>query len=310
MPPVADIVQFWDRNSTWMSLVIGLVGGIPITWLFMWLAKKEKQPRFAIRSVKLIEKAKATFPELTIRHKEHEEAIDDLSVVIVAVWNAGTKAIRKEDIPSSDQLRIESAENARILGASIIESNNPASNAVCEYDKETSTVYLGFEFLNYKNGFVLQLLHTGKNSDALTVTGTIIEAIGGHAKRRYSTEPNYFPFTLLRRPRARKRRAYAAFVLTLGMFLTAAGTISAIRDFSEIKPAIRHENRVYTEAPSGYTVHENDDGTITLTPEKNFFAYLAIPATYFASGVYFWLAYCFWRGAGLPRGLDKFENHL
>jgi hypothetical protein len=310
MLPIADLAQFWDRNSTWLSIIIGLVGGIIITWLFTWIAKKEKNPKFAMRSIKLIEKAKATFPELTIRHKEHEEAIDDLSVAIVAVWNAGTETIRQTDISSSDQLRIESPENARILGASIIESNNPASNAVCEYDKETFTVNLGFEFLDYKNGFVLQLLHTGKGSKALSVTGTIIGARGGHVKRRFVREPNYFPFKLLRRPGPTKRKAYAVFLLGLGIFLLAAVTILSVRDFSEIKPAIRHENRIYAQPPGGYTAHDNDDGTVTLTLEKPISADLAIPVAYLAAGGYFWLAYYFWRGAGLPKGLDKFENHL
>src|SRR4051794_3484043 len=117
----------WLQSNPWAVTVLAIVGvaGLLVTsWGFFVTIRgiRVRKPRYGISTNVLLEGAKDRFPELKVKHVgAGNELQDNLSVALVAFWNAGRETIRKADLAEKDPLRIQGLGKGVILGCSVLQ---------------------------------------------------------------------------------------------------------------------------------------------------------------------------------------------
>ena len=103
--------------------------------------------------------------------------IANLSTTTIAFWNNGSETIDDRDRVISNPLRISTSKTARVLNAKIIFTNNQSNHLSVETDDEGNNIYLLFDYLDKDQGGIIQVIHTGKSSRDLSITGDVKGAI-------------------------------------------------------------------------------------------------------------------------------------
>jgi hypothetical protein len=155
--------------SNSVGIAIGLIGFV-LASVFYYKSKKTKKPRYAINSYNIISGFEAKTVPLDIRYAG--EKVECVTVSKVAFWNAGNETLNGTDVATSDPITLQVLRGCRILGVSRIYIKNKANNI--EYEKQgESSVPIRFEFIDKGEGAVFQLVHTGKSSSDVCVSGTV-----------------------------------------------------------------------------------------------------------------------------------------
>jgi hypothetical protein len=145
--------------------VIGLITG----YIFYRKSLKVKEPYYSIWSNNLIQDNVTSMSGLEVSFKGKK--VDNLTVSKILFWNDGSDTIEKGDIVSTDPLRIES--KYRILDAAIIKTNNPSNQVSVLLEKGGSSAKVTFDYLDKNNGALIQIIHTGKSSKDISITGKL-----------------------------------------------------------------------------------------------------------------------------------------
>ena len=131
--------------------------------IYTWIAgKKRKQLSVSCKTNEIIIAGKSNIDKLQIRYDDQD--IADLSCTNFYVWNNGNTVLNAGDIVNSKPLCIKSTGDAVILSAEIVrvseETNNFAIKSMTD-----QMVEMSFDYVDHGEGFVLQILHTGKSRD-------------------------------------------------------------------------------------------------------------------------------------------------
>ena len=171
-----------DTNAflTWLSAnwfgIAAVIIGLMTSIFFYRRQDKSKKPVYAIKTKVIIENAKEVIPSISVHYKGVGGNLDNLSVSFVAIWNAEKGTINASDITEAKPLQIIAKEGVTILGCSIVDNNNVASSPKCEFSKLKNTANLTFAYLDYKQGFVVEVFHTGVKRGDIKVVGVFKEA--------------------------------------------------------------------------------------------------------------------------------------
>ena len=155
--------------NPWLISIISAIIGIIATILVYRFSKREKLLLLAYTTELLISDYKSEINELTIKYKNEE--IENLNVLKIAFWNSGKSTIVENDISSTNPIIFQIDKESKILNISIVGKSEKSINPIVT-KMNNYTVSIGFEYLNYNDGFVIQLLHTGKNTE-FSISGTI-----------------------------------------------------------------------------------------------------------------------------------------
>lgn len=156
--------------------IIGALG-ILLAFYFWHVSKRVKKPRFDATSRTVLE-VDGDAPEgLQITYKGQPQS--RITSTRVIFWNDGKEPIRKGDIARTDRLRIELNSEIRVLSVYISSAtsnacNPKASDPVFFEDEQCSRVYIDFDFLNYRDGFAVEIIHNGEEPVPVSVKGTLI----------------------------------------------------------------------------------------------------------------------------------------
>jgi len=136
--------------------------------VFYIKGRKDKILKYDVRSFNIIKNSINDYELLTIEYDGHK--INNLSITKVAVWNSGKESIRSIDIPKSSPICF-SVDRGIVLNSNIIVQNNQANMFSCIISDDKQSVKLEFEFIDYDNAAIIELLHTGTT---ILVTGCVI----------------------------------------------------------------------------------------------------------------------------------------
>ncbi len=165
------------QRGQWTWPVILGIGLAVISILYAiytnYTSKLEKEPTYTIDSTSLISKSQASIPQLKVSYKG--TPVKSLTSTNIRFWNAGRKAISRSDISIEGPLYICVPKGANILLFGMIKTTG--SNAKPSLKRiitpEGERVLVDFEFLNYNDGFMVQLLTDGNNGGDWKVTGIL-----------------------------------------------------------------------------------------------------------------------------------------
>jgi hypothetical protein len=106
--------------------------------------------------------------------------IESFSASKIFLWNRGTEAIRGTDIAPAAPLLVNQRDGEVILDHKVLYCSSPHSK-VSSHSQENGGVLIAFDYLDPKNGLILEVLHTG-GPGTISVSGSIIG--GGEVRHR------------------------------------------------------------------------------------------------------------------------------
>ena len=157
-----------------LNITIGLGGiliGVIVSYIFHRAGLRSREPTYALRSTNLIRDFTSRLEALEIRYAG--DRIPNLTATKVAFWNNGKATIGGTDIADADPLAIRLRDGYKILDASLSSQSNAASQLSLELSDDAESVLVQFDYLDQSDGWVIQILHTGKVSDDVEVQGTV-----------------------------------------------------------------------------------------------------------------------------------------
>ncbi len=98
----------------------------------------------------------------------YDTEVNDLTVTNIAIWNSGNTVIRKEDLTES-RLQIKFDKSfSDVLFADVL-SRTVSENKVDMVSFDKNEIVVDFEYLNPKDGVVIQVVHSGEWDDYSTI---------------------------------------------------------------------------------------------------------------------------------------------
>ena len=167
-------ISLWFKDLGLLNFTFLLLAiiGIIVTIITFVRGKQEKLPFFKIKSFNIVGDNITSLENLDVKFKN--KSIDNLTSTQVAIFNLGRLAIKKEDIPNRDKLRIEAKKDVQILDYKIKYVKNEINNFILS--SSTNALIVEFDFFENKEGIVIQIYHNGKSSNDLELKGTIINS--------------------------------------------------------------------------------------------------------------------------------------
>lgn len=163
--------------------IIGILIGVISIFLaifFFLKSRKIRIPLYSIASYNLLRKEIKGLENVDIKFKN--EAVDNLTVSKIAFWNGGRLVIDRNDLPEGYQLKIHPNEGIRIFNAEILYVDEDSNQIKLRFNEKQSEVIIDFEYLDFKQGAVINVLHSGNSSDGVKITGVV----KGAGKFKYS----------------------------------------------------------------------------------------------------------------------------
>ena len=157
---------FWAVIPAVVTLAVSTAIGLALHQR----AQRVPKPRYAVERWPLIGKVKSAHDLLEARFAG--KPIPQLSAARFVIWNAGLGVIRSEDVASTDPVALAVPEGVEVLQARV----QWKTDAVNRFDLETSPdsrrVVVKFEFMDYGQGAIISVLHTGPPA-AISIAGTL-----------------------------------------------------------------------------------------------------------------------------------------
>lgn len=168
----------WQSFSDWLSIpstgsLIG-IGGIIIAIISIFITRSVSKISSHLEFNSLIGGFESVLPK-KINITYADVSVEKVSSSVFVIWNSGNKVINGNALKTIDPLRIEASDGVEILRSNIQKTNNKTSNIKIEIDpKNKNNLLISFDYLEKKNGFRIEILHTG-DRDSLQVKGTLID---------------------------------------------------------------------------------------------------------------------------------------
>jgi hypothetical protein len=113
--------------------------------------------------------------DLSVHFKGEE--VKNLTVSKLAIWNSGKITIEQPDVPNTDPILISiksSPEtNNRIYQVEILKVNEPSNAISIETIDEGKVYKVSFDYLDFNQGALFKVIHSGKSSDDIKISGIV-----------------------------------------------------------------------------------------------------------------------------------------
>lgn len=158
-------------DNTIVQAFFAIIAIFGFGWGFYSHSFSNKKQRIstAFSSFEIIKQGEKTIQQLSLSFSGTE--IHNLTITKFAIWNSGNKVINGTDIVPAQKLRVTSKDSSEILEAQIV-AESDAANCFKICDISSNQVRLDFDYIDSRDGFVLQVLHTG-DVTSLKVEGKI-----------------------------------------------------------------------------------------------------------------------------------------
>jgi hypothetical protein len=168
-------------NSGNIGILLSIVFGLLAIYLY-FIGKKQRKPTYIVRTIRLVSSKLKDIDNIKISYAGAN--IENLSISKIALWNAGKETINSADIPPTSPIKLEIEPKYEFLGANILYQKKVSNNFKLEMSSDKKSVLIKFDYFDYEEGVVLQVFHTGNESNDIKLTGDI-KASKGLSKKTY-----------------------------------------------------------------------------------------------------------------------------
>ena len=167
-----NILEYLDQNP-WMNLIFLFLAliSIIISVVLYIKSKKSRLPFYSIRSINLIKEKISKIKSVEILYEGNK--VDNLTISKLAFWNSGKETIDANDVAKLNPVRIIPKHDKIILDSEILFTKNTSNNISIDLDKQQNRIDINFDYIDCGEGAVIQIYHTGIDSDDLTIQGDI-----------------------------------------------------------------------------------------------------------------------------------------
>jgi hypothetical protein len=106
-----------------------------------------------------------------IEIKYNEIPVKNLTVSKFAFWNGGKDTIDRKDIPDLSKLSIQVKDDIEIYDARIVYATDEANSV--RLNKQDKNIVINFEYLDFHQGALIKIIHSGNSSEDLIISGKI-----------------------------------------------------------------------------------------------------------------------------------------
>lgn len=153
-----------DFILVWASLLIGILALI-ISLIIYRASRIGPRPVYQFQTLRLIGKGKQALPE-EVQILFKGRSVPQLTRTHVILWNSGNAMLDGKNIIKEDPLGFEYKEGVEILRASILKVTRDSNKFTANIDPDsTNKVFCSFDYLESGDGAVIELLHTGEESN-------------------------------------------------------------------------------------------------------------------------------------------------
>lgn len=170
-----SILGFGERNAALIGLLGLAIGvlGIILAYVFYKNSKPVRLLAVGTRSFPVISKRAESIADLDVRLKG--QPASTISLTYLAIWNAGTESLRRQDIPAGEPLMVRAQDGVKILSATLAEATRTTNQvAIGAVNENQASVPVAFEFLNPGDGALIHVVHSGVGKSDLQVVGSLI----------------------------------------------------------------------------------------------------------------------------------------
>jgi hypothetical protein len=213
--------------SEWLAIGLFVVG-IPVTWLLARRNRQKPDVRYAIDQEELIAPEDSLL-DGGLELKFRGSALTRLTRTYVAVWSKRGDTVRREDLTAADPLRIELEPSDAVLSARVVTMSRSQIQVAVSVP-QANIAELSFDFLDPKDGFIVELLHRTNAEAELhgTLKGCDLHAVKGADLDTRSRERA--KLSLLARIRD-KYRGPGMFVFAVGIVLLASVILMLLAEY-------------------------------------------------------------------------------
>lgn len=163
------ILDFFDGSAK-LNIVFFLLAiiSIIISIIFYYRSLREKRPVYNTATFNLGSDLKGL---KNIEVKCNNKIVNNISLTRIAIWNSGKEPIRDVDIVQTDPLKIVSESNILIYDIEITYAK-AVNNIVLQH--VGNIINIKFDYLDFYDGLVCNVYHSGFSSSDLNIKGTII----------------------------------------------------------------------------------------------------------------------------------------
>lgn len=166
-----DIIEIFNGGPILNILFFCIaIISLILSFIFYLKSKREKKLTYLTKSFGLIQDSISSIDNLSIKYKD--EDVKFLTLTKVSVWNAGKKTIKRDDIAKYDTLRVRLQDGCKVYSANLSEIGRDTNEISIE--TENNIVSIAFSYLDYGDGAIFEIYHSGKPSDKIEIVGTII----------------------------------------------------------------------------------------------------------------------------------------
>ena len=162
----------WEKLLNVAGFVLGLLGIVGLVVGFKsW---KRKRLSYLSRSNNLFSGLESKYPDVEVSFRGYGDTLKSLTVTKLAIWNSGNDTIRKQDIVKDAPLAIQASPGNIILSVKITDLASPLNKIECTLNKERTRAIVSLDYLDPKQGAVVQVFHSGTSNNDIAITGTLI----------------------------------------------------------------------------------------------------------------------------------------
>lgn len=181
-----SIKYIFNGSNIWLNIIIFFIAvlGFILTIFFYFKSIKDKKLVFSKQTFRLAKDDLTTIKNIEIKY--NDKIVKNLSLTKIAFWNSGKESIKPNDIASTNPLHIKGIGETIIYDYQI--TYQKSDNNFNIGTVEDNSIKISFEFLDFNDGVVLSIYHSGKNSNDIALTGKLI----GVKEITYGLKNEYF----------------------------------------------------------------------------------------------------------------------
>lgn len=270
-----------DSPISWAILAVCTVIGV-FSFIYTLATIKKQRITYAKSDYNFISLREAFSDDVQVLYQGQN--IKNLTISNIAVWNSGNDTIDQNSFVSKKPLRLSLSNGGEIIDATIL-CETDADNAVKIQNRTDTSITLTMDYINPKDGVVIQILHTGERMD-LKIDGKLKT---GKPLKEY----DYLPVIrklLISRPIA--KRISSITLCVLAVFMIMLLITSSLAQFGIL--------------PSEYLVSKNHLVRTTQDIVNEYFVLSIIYSAMFLPLIYIVLRID--HKYGIPQKLKSFTN--
>lgn len=167
---IDDAAGFFSLG--WVGSIIGIVGLAGALLAYLW-TRQRGIIAYTQSGERLLGLTADGLPrDVTVQYCGTD--IQRLTRTIIWFWNAGERTFKGSDIVTHDHFRLEVKNGGSVLAATVLKQARDVCMIAVPLDTESpDKIFIKFDFLDPKDGAVLEILHTSDVID-VDVCGTVV----------------------------------------------------------------------------------------------------------------------------------------